>query len=40
MDDTDKLIKAIHGHLPKLNAKRLRLVLLLIYEFIKVPATR
>lgn len=40
MDDNDKLIKAINNHLPKLDAKKLRVVLLLIYEFVKIPATR
>lgn len=40
MGDTDKLIKAINGHLTKLDAKKLRVVLLLIHEFLRVPATR
>lgn len=39
MDDTDKLIKAINNNLPKLNAKRLRIILLMIYEFVKLPMT-
>lgn len=39
MDDTDKLIKAINNHLPKLTAKRLRIILLMIYEFVKLPVT-
>lgn len=40
MDDTDKLIKAIHGHLNKLDVKKLRIVLLLIHEFLRSPAVR
>lgn len=40
MDDTDKLIKIINNYLPKLGVKRLRVILLLIYEFVKSPMVR
>lgn len=37
MTDTDKLIKSITNYLHKLNVKQLRTILLVIYEFVKVP---
>lgn len=35
MTENEKLIEAINRHLPKLPTKHLRLVLLMIYEFLK-----
>lgn len=40
MDGNDKLIKAISNYLPKLDAKKLRIVLLLAHEFVKISTTR
>lgn len=37
MTDNEKMIKSINHYLPKLNEKQLRLVLLLLYQFEKVP---
>lgn len=39
MTDNEKLIEAINRHLPKLTAKRLRIILLMIYEFLKFSVT-
>lgn len=36
MTDNEKMIKSINHYLPKLNEKQLRLVLLLLYQFVKV----
>ncbi len=36
MTDNEKIIKAIDHYLPKLTEKQLRLVLLLLYQFVKV----
>lgn len=36
MTDNEKMIKSINHYLPKLSEKQLRLVLLLLYQFVKV----
>ena len=38
MTDNEKLIEAINHHLPKLPTKHLRIILLVIYEFLKINA--
>ena len=35
MTENEKLIEAINNHLPKLPTKHLRIILLMIYEFLK-----
>lgn len=35
MTENEKLIKAINNHLPKLTTKHLRMILLMVYEFLK-----
>ncbi len=37
MTDKEKIIKTINTYLAKLDTKRLRLVLTILYEFVKVP---
>lgn len=35
MTDNEKLIEAINNHLPKLPTNHLRIILMMIYEFLK-----
>lgn len=35
MTENEKLIEAINNHLPKLPTKHLRIILLMIHEFLK-----
>lgn len=35
MTENEKLIDAINRHLPKLPTKQLRIILLMVYEFLK-----
>ena len=35
MTENEKLIEAINNHLPKLTTKHLRMILLMVYEFLK-----
>lgn len=38
MTENEKLIEAINRHLPNLPTKQLRMILLVIYEFLKANA--